>query len=998
TAVGASVPLFLTSTSGSSLTNVNIENLRTGTFVLRTGATTEAGFGSLREVITPTGDVALGGTITSDTTFAGASMVIKSGNVGIGTTAPSAALQVVGAINATSLGTTPLSTSGNLQVTGAGPHYISSGNVGIGTTNPLETLHVTYSSGSGDMRVGGNDAYTGLQLKYDISGTTIATIANRYTNAASRIDFAFTSTPGAGSGAVMSLKASGNVGIGTTNPGTMLHVGSDAVSGFGATAKGLAVAPGVATARVVIDGDSQADIIFGDQGAGADVKRMQLATNDGYTIFNSLTDVFGIKTANILVLKHEDGNVGIGTVSPSAELDVDGAAYFGTFTSGENSRTRMDNIGGSRILQYSSAGAITNQFHAVGVSYINGGNLGIGTTTPGAKLEVLGASETTGTIRINGGKASVIAVGEINSALEFSQRDASVVGGVAGKIASISEYSNGAYAGLGFFTAQQSRTPELQEAMRIDYSGNVGIGTTAPGAKLHVASNTVNDTPMGDIILSRYWASSTDTRASSLFHYRNTTPGNDMLVFGVSGDLNNATYDYRVPNQIAMAKMVIQSGGNVGIGTTGPSQKLHVEGQCVTGDTVLPIIRNCINSNILEHNMQYDAELDSQVPNFYITPQNVNIRDLFDVKVETWNTHVNVGNGFKPFPTPSLQYIPIVDVKPGDYVLSLNEETQKIEPHRINGLLDMGVKPVFKLTTASGRYIKTTGNHPYLTKSGWKKIIELSVGDEIAVPRLDSMKSIAAFLDNSDASKELFFGNPAEKIFDNSGDFADTQKIGPEKDDSAIRSSRVAQDISEVGIAGNKYKGFSFYKFVDFLVRGAGFDIADIQDFMAGFLEDFSNRTGAVCVNENFHGLHGRLDNQFLFVSQKSGIQHASIDIFCSNWAEFIFNLLKIHSGSQRFEYNMDGDTSAFNAGFSMLDFRVYADMFVNHFFMEHFSSSFTVLSKAYHILENLSSMAYADTALIPEFSTLPACQANNVRSNNILRASEHSERVEKSD
>ncbi|MEK6733118.1 MAG: hypothetical protein AABY55_05770, partial [Candidatus Omnitrophota bacterium] len=138
---------------------------------------------------------------------------------------------------------------------------------------------------------------------------------------------------------------------------------------------------------------------------------------------------------------------------------------------------------------------------------------------------------------------------------------------------------------------------------------------------------------------------------------------------------------------------------------------------------------------MLKQNRQYDAELDSQVPNFYITPQNVNIRDLFDVKVETWNTHVNVGNGFKPFPTPSLQYIPIVDVKPGDYVLSLNEETQKIEPHRINGLLDMGIKPVFKLTTASGRFIKTTGNHPYLTKEGWKKVVELSVGQEIAVPR-----------------------------------------------------------------------------------------------------------------------------------------------------------------------------------------------------------------------------------------------------------------------
>ena len=49
----------------------------------------------------------------------------------------------------------------------------------------------------------------------------------------------------------------------------------------------------------------------------------------------------------------------------------------------------------------------------------------------------------------------------------------------------------------------------------------------------------------------------------------------------------------------------------------------------------------------------------------------------------------------------------------------------------------MGVKPVFKLTTASGRFIKTTGNHPYLTREGWRKVIELGKGDKIAVSNVD---------------------------------------------------------------------------------------------------------------------------------------------------------------------------------------------------------------------------------------------------------------------
>ena len=114
------------------------------------------------------------------------------------------------------------------------------------------------------------------------------------------------------------------------------------------------------------------------------------------------------------------------------------------------------------------------------------GFVGIGTVVPVANLEVAGASETVGTIRINGGKVNILAEGEINSSLEFAQRDASVAGLVAGKIASISEFSNGAYAGLGFYTAQQSRVPELKEAVRIKYDGTVGIGTTSPYEKLDV--------------------------------------------------------------------------------------------------------------------------------------------------------------------------------------------------------------------------------------------------------------------------------------------------------------------------------------------------------------------------------------------------------------------------------------------------------------------------------------------------------------------------------
>lgn len=49
--------------------------------------------------------------------------------------------------------------------------------------------------------------------------------------------------------------------------------------------------------------------------------------------------------------------------------------------------------------------------------------------------------------------------------------------------------------------------------------------------------------------------------------------------------------------------------------------------------------------------------------------------------------------------------------------------------------VDDGVKPVFKVTTRTGRSIETTLTHPFLTVGGWKKLSEMKVGMNIGVPR-----------------------------------------------------------------------------------------------------------------------------------------------------------------------------------------------------------------------------------------------------------------------
>jgi hypothetical protein len=64
----------------------------------------------------------------------------------------------------------------------------------------------------------------------------------------------------------------------------------------------------------------------------------------------------------------------------------------------------------------------------------------------------------------------------------------------------------------------------------------------------------------------------------------------------------------------------------------------------------------------------------------------------------------------------------ITDIAVGDEIASLDERTGRIVYSRVNALLDMGVQEIFELKTASGRTIRTTGNHPYLVRTAQKTV------------------------------------------------------------------------------------------------------------------------------------------------------------------------------------------------------------------------------------------------------------------------------------
>ena len=122
-------------------------------------------------------------------------------------------------------------------------------------------------------------------------------------------------------------------------------------------------------------------------------------------------------------------------------------------------------------------------------------------------------------------------------------------------------YQNGA-----LFSSSSSQWTTNGTNIHSANTGNVGIGTTAPTAKLHVAGN------LGAVIGG----------GGSSIKMTNTDTGNFASIGAGLVGYSNAGLDFSVDGS---RKMVIAGNGNVGIGTTSPTRKLDVAGDInFTGD------------------------------------------------------------------------------------------------------------------------------------------------------------------------------------------------------------------------------------------------------------------------------------------------------------------------------------------------------------------------------------------------------------------------------
>jgi hypothetical protein len=133
----------------------------------------------------------------------------------------------------------------------------------------------------------------------------------------------------------------------------------------------------------------------------------------------------------------------------------------------------------------------------------------------------------------------------------------------------IKSMNEGSYAnihGLGFFTRPSGGT--LNEYMRITSTGNVGIGTTSPGAKLTVSL-------AAESVVPSLGASST---------FLNIVGSNAYgIIAGVLGSGKTYLQSQRIDGTATAYDMLLQpNGGKVGIGTDSPGSKLDVAGDIET--------------------------------------------------------------------------------------------------------------------------------------------------------------------------------------------------------------------------------------------------------------------------------------------------------------------------------------------------------------------------------------------------------------------------------
>ena len=444
--------------------------------------------------------------------------------------------------------------------------------VGIGTDSPDDLLDVE----NGNIRLRSNsEGNTGLLRMFDASGTESAQIypASGDLKIYSPNDVLFTQ--------------SGNVGIGTTSPSTALHI------------LGSSTSRNTIVSNVTIDGGTAVGYPYAGYGFGIDFKGKDYGntaireygriiahmtnqtsqTEAGDAGFKSAlsfyTNTGGASstaaTEKMTILS--DGNVGIGTPSPSHSLHVlttdnkgfllerntaNNAANLNEFSThyslsikNRNSGSYLNFAGAaaySALQATDGAGSATAKILSLNPF---GGNVGIGTTSPDGLLHLKGA--TNNTIKSD----FTLADGTGTYTLHAYARNGT------------NKWRLGSKADDSYLSWYNDATNTHQFALKSD--GNVGIGTTSPAETLSVAANGsmgvgIYKSPDG-VLRSAQQVMAIGTGSSG--SNSGSSGGNEHAIIQMFHDGDEDIRLYTQGNSWI-------NGGKVGIGTASPSEIFHI--------------------------------------------------------------------------------------------------------------------------------------------------------------------------------------------------------------------------------------------------------------------------------------------------------------------------------------------------------------------------------------------------------------------------------------
>ncbi|MEN9724417.1 MAG: putative YapH protein, partial [Pseudomonadota bacterium] len=492
--------------------------------------------------------------------------------------------------------------AGSVSIAGGGTSYLGpitssgliSGAAMSATTLSASSLSVTGSSNLGSISasaiqassvsVSGAMSSSSLNLRRDPANDWYLRASPVGANRLEFIDGGIANSPR------MVIDTSGKVGIGTGSPNASLHLVSSVPEQIIVDSYG--VAPGFIGRRANGSESSPTAVLNGDKlfriggrsyvgsgfstGSPASIRSQATENHSSSALGSALIfSTTSNSTADDLERMRIDhsGNVGIGTTSPAYLLDLQQTrSGAGTFERIFNDSTSVGSSAGIQLatgtassflnLQnfdgptpYGSVASslgdtgglvLMTQANAPIIFQTNGGNermrvsgsgnVGVGHSSPTERLVVGGA------IRVNG-QASATNNGGVY--LDFNS------GTNLGRMV----VGNSSESQLSFSTNSAGAT---YERLRIDTSGNIGIGTTSPAHKLHVLGNgSFVDSLNGPFV---------NIRRDGL---------NEWFLKATGAGTDN--FEIRASSDAAInTRLAITQAGNVGIGTTSPSTKLEV--------------------------------------------------------------------------------------------------------------------------------------------------------------------------------------------------------------------------------------------------------------------------------------------------------------------------------------------------------------------------------------------------------------------------------------